>query len=318
MKGFYAITAGILFLCLVLFPVFAIKGQNSAESDKKTDSNISAAKTETAFRVKLSDTGEIKNIDETEYVIGVVSAEVPATYEPEALKAQAVASYTYARYKQLQKNHDYDVTDSEQTDQKYYTKNERKKRWGKNFNDYEKRIESAVNAVKGQLIKYKNKPILAVYHSVSSGKTESAENIWDKNYPYLKSVESVGDLLSSDCVSKAEFTADEFAKTAKGLGADCKNDPNGWVSDIKKTPAGTVKSVKIGNKQVSGVDVRSAFSLRSPCFDLEYSDKKFVFTVRGYGHLLGMSQNGADYMAKQGSNYKEILLWYYSGCKIGK
>ncbi len=319
MKGFYTVLAGILFLCMVLLPVLAISEEklppksNSSTVEKQTKTSADSSK----FKVKFTDSGEIKEIDQTEYIIGVVAAEMPANYEEEALKAQAVAAFTYAFKKKNDTTEKYDVTDSESFDQRYITKSERKEKWKDDFENYEKKVEKAVKSVSGQIIRYKNKPILAVYHSISSGKTEDAKTVWGSDYPYLKSVESVGDLLSDEYLSTVEFTVSDFTNILESLGAKPSGDASGFLGKSSKTSGGMVKTIKICGKSFKGTEIRKAFSLRSACFDIEYENSKFKFTVRGYGHMLGLSQNGANYMAKQGSDYKEILLWYYSGCKLG-
>lgn len=321
MKSFFTVMTGVLFLCMVLMPMTAIKSnepetqKSTVSEEKQTESTKESTK---GFRVKFIETGKIKTVDKTEYLTGVLAGEMPASYQTEALKAQAVAAFTYAYSKKQKSTEKYDVTNSETTDQKYLTYKERKEKWGKNFNKYENKLKQAVKSVDGQVLMYNGKPITAVYHAISCGKTENAKNVWGKGYPYLQSVESVGDLLSEDYLSTAEFSESEFAEILKKLNVNVSKEAKNWVTEINKTSCGTVKTVTIGNKKIEGTKIREAFSLRSACFDLEYKNKVFKFTVKGYGHMLGLSQYGSNYMAKQGSNYKEILLWYYSNCNLGK
>lgn len=319
MKGFYTILSFILLFYIILFPLTAIKGETEGETKQNTSflqKSETSAKDD--FKVKFSKTGKIESVSAEEYVVGVVAAEMAASSETEALKAQAVAAYTFATKRREESKEKYDITDSSDTDQKYIDKSTRKEKWGDKSEEYEKKVKSAVQSVLGEVVTYNGKPILAVYHAISSGRTESAKNVWGETYSYLKSVESVGDLLSPDYLEEKSFSTDEFFQKVKSLGVEKSETPENCLGEVSQTESGTVLKISVNGKTVSGFDLRKAFSLRSASFDLEYKDGKFVFTTRGYGHLVGLSQNGADYMAKQGSSYKEILLWYYSGCKIQK
>lgn len=314
MKGFYTVLCFILFFYIILFPLAAIKSEKTEKND--TSSAVSAVpKAEKGkIRVLFSKSEKVKSIETEEYLVGVVAAEMGAAAQKEALKAQAVASYTFALFHKG-KNKNYDVTDSPDTHQKYITKAERQKKWGKNAEEYEQKIRTAVKEVLYQAVVYNGEPILAVYHAVSSGRTENSKNVWGKEYPYLKSVESVGDLLAPDYSETVFISENEFFEK---LNIEKPQNIKTSIGEIKTSEGGTVLEIKIANKDYTGKELREIFSLKSASFDLKYQEKKFVFTSRGYGHLVGLSQNGADYMANLGSNYKEILLWYYSGCKIEK
>lgn len=317
MKGFFTVMTGILFLCMVLFPVMAINPPEDVSKTSSVTEQKETIKTE-SFKVKLIESGKIKTIERDEYILGVLAGEMPASYEKEALKAQAVAAYTYASVKKNNTKEKFDVTNSETTDQRYLTKKERKQKWGKNFEKYESKLKDAVKSVEGQMIYYNDEPITAVYHAISCGKTENAQNVWGSSYPYLKAVESVGDLLSDDYLSVAEFEVSEFKNILKKKNVKLPKKTEKWIGKSTKTKSGTTKTIVIGDKTFKGTEIREMFSLRSAAFDLEYKNDKFIFNVKGYGHMLGLSQFGSNYMAKQGSNYKEILLWYYSGCKLVK
>ncbi len=310
MRNIYSFLAVGLFLCMLMMPLMSV--------EKVAVDSGDVSKTETAegkvFRVKHGE--KIIAVSESEYVCGVVAAEMPALYEKEALKAQSVAAYTYAVRKRLAAaDAEYDITSDSATDQAYIDESARREKWGGNFEKYEKRIASAVKAVSGKVITYGGEPILAAYHAISAGKTEAAANVWGSDYAYLQSVESIGDMLSDRYQAIHTFTPDQLREQLSSAVA-LEGDAAGWLGEIKCSSIGTVQTVSLCGKEVSGSDIRALLSLQSSNFDVEYKDGSFNFTVRGYGHGVGMSQYGANCMAQQGSDYKEILLWYYPGCEI--
>ena len=192
----------------------------------------------------------------------------------------------------------------------------RKEKWGDKYETYEKKIEEAVKDVFGKVITYGGETITAAFHAISCGQTFSAEEVWGKDVPYLKSVTSAGDKLSPDYSSALTLTEDEFKKAFAGSGAELGGDCKKWVGEIKKTDSGYISLAVIGKKEFTGAQVREILGLRSACFEIKCSDGKFKITVRGYGHGVGMSQYGADYMARQGSDWQEIIKHYYTGAEI--
>ena len=270
------------------------------------------------FRVLDKDSGTVTKMTAEEYIFGVLAAEMPALYDEEALKAQAVAAYTFALNRQTENaDKDYDITTDMGTDQSFITEEKAREKWGDKADEYCDKLKGAVKEVEDFAITYDGKPILAVYHAISSGKTEDCKNVWGKEYPYLKAVASPGDSLAPDYISKAVFSADDLrdklSKTVKLSG-----EPKDYFGKAERTDSGTVKSIEVCGADLSGGEIRSALSLKSSNFEISYKDGEFVFTVYGYGHGVGMSQYGADCMAKQGSDFKEILLHYYSGCRVEK
>lgn len=321
MKNVYLLVVIVLTLSFLLVPLLAVEDKSA--NDKTPELKISYerdSKAPQSFLVYDSESKKTETIETTEYIVGVVACEMPAEYSEEALKAQALAAFTYAYRKQLQKpkNSEYDITTDTSVDQGYINIDGRKEKWKDKFDEYEKKAESAVKAVKNKIIVYNNEPILAVYHSISSGKTETAANVWGTDYAYLQAENSVGDLLSPDYLSEAEFSVDQFKEKLKALDIQDSGDPAAYIGNCEKTESGTVKEISICNKKISGNDVRKVFGLRSAAFDISYSQNKFKFTVTGHGHGVGMSQFGADYMAKQGSNCEEIIAAYYRGTKIAE
>lgn len=265
-----------------------------------------------SFRVLDKESGKITEMSADEYIFGVVAAEMPALYDVEALKAQAVASYTYACYKKDQNGkEDYDITTDFTTDQSFKTETQAIKDWGEKADEYVKKIKEAIKAVSGQTLCYENKPILAVYHAVSSGETYSAKDVWGKEISYLQSVPSEGDKLASNYTAVLEFSEDKISSIAKE-----KEDDSPCLSSLKSKSNGLVETVKLYGKEITGSELRSALELPSTNFKFEKKDGKYIFTCLGYGHGVGMSQKGADYLAKQGYTYKQILNHFYKGVKI--
>ncbi|MCR4615864.1 MAG: stage II sporulation protein D [Clostridiales bacterium] len=327
----------VILAALILVPVSAVKRSDCASpADSSADNSQVISETgtfpvivtdsENVIKVWRTSSEETEIIAEKEYIKGCVAAEMSAGCELEALKAQAAAAYTYAIYQKQVQSEDPSpelegayLTDSTAKHQGYLSEEERKARWGDNFEEYEEKIGDAVDAVYGSLITYNGKPIIAAFHSVSSGQTESAENVWGEDIPYLKSVSSPGDKLSPECESTVTFTPEEFRKSLAGTGGlKLDDDPAKWVGKAEKTKAGTVTVITIGGKKFTGSELRDALKLKSCCFDIKHEKNKFTVHTMGHGHLVGMSQYGADYMARQGSSWEEIVRHYYSGVEISK
>lgn len=318
MKGLYPISVLIIFICMVLFPLLSMSAPTVPDKPPTLSDNTPSENDET-FRILNTDTEKVTTVTAKDYCVGVVLAEMPAEYNIEALKAQTVVAYTYAKYKAaLRVNEKFDLTDSHQTDQAFIWESEAKERFKENYVTYLKKVTSAVESVLGQILTYNGQPILAACHSISGGKTESAEALWGGSYPYLQPVESVGDVSNPDYISELTLTVDEMKEKLTSLNITVSGETGEWFKDFKKTDSGNVLSVNICGFEINGADLRSTFGLRSQNFDLQSNDGSFIFTVRGYGHGVGMSQYGAQFMAEQGSNYKEILGWYFTDCALAQ
>ncbi len=310
----------VIALSLILCPAAALVKSPPAVAETTV---IQSAEDGSYISVMSASNGNVERMKLREYVIGSVAAEMPAVYHPQALMAQAVASYTYAK-KVGEQNKKYkesylgeaDITDNPDIHQGYIDEKRRKEKWGNKFDEYEKKIEAAVDEVFGYYMTFNGDTILAVYHSVSAGKTQSAETLWGSKIPYLTSVESPGDKLSPDFVSAETFTEKEFKKCAENFGITLKGDAEEWVGESTKADSGYVMSVRIGSTEVSASKFREEFGLKSCSFDIDYSDGKFTVSCNGHGHGAGMSQYGADYMARQGASWREILLHYYTGIAL--
>ena len=268
------------------------------------------------FRVYDKTTDKTIEMAADDYIFCVVAAEMPALYEIEALKAQAVAAYTYACYKrELNKKADYDITTDFSTDQSFKTEEKACEDWGENAEEYVEKIKSAIKCVSGKCMYYENKPIFSAYHAVSSGKTYSAKDVWGKEIKYLKSVDSSGDKESKKYAAVLEFTESELEEKFSSL-IEKKVENTDILSELKTKKSGLVDSVKVHGNDIAGSKIRTVLGLPSSNFKFEQKQGKYVFNCFGYGHGVGMSQHGANYMAKQGYTYKQILSHYYTSVTI--
>ena len=323
MKSMF-ITALVLLTVMLSFPLAVLDNKETKtkiETSAQVKNIVKDTKKASAydsFRLKHKSNGEIEKISATDYVKGVVAGEMPALYETEALKAQAIAAYTFAcRKRDTSMGNDYDITDDPNTDQCYISEETARQKWGDKADEYLKKISDAVSKVEGYMLTFDGSAALTAYHAISSGKTENCADIWGSDLPYLVSVDSSFDKIADNYLTTVQISKDELCEKLNDFTQPTGN-ADGYFTDRKTTSAGTVKSIKFCGKEISGFDIANALSLRSANFEVAYNDNTFTFTVYGYGHGLGMSQNGANYMAKQGSSYEEILSHYYKGCKLKK
>lgn len=259
-----------------------------------------------------------------DYLKGVVAAEMPAEFEEEALKAQAVAarSFLKARSENYKKNgtppeHKGALTCTDYAHCKaWISEADRKNKWEADKKDeYWKKICKAVDDTKGVIMTYGGEPVNALFHSTSSGRTERAEDVWGGSVPYLQSVESPGDLESPKYLAEAEFTLDEFKSTAE-KNIEGINWSAGIIGEIKRSEAGGIITIVVGGVTVKGTKFRTVYGLRSTNAEITVSESDVKIKTKGYGHGVGMSQYGAQYFAKQGMSYEEILKTYYTGVEI--
>lgn len=269
--------------------------------------------------------GKVEEISPREYLIGAVCAEMPATFEPEALKAQAVAAHTYAERQHLLEQNDAtpelygaDFSNDSSQYQAYFTENQAKQYYGENFESCYSKISDAVDEVLPYLLEYDGTPIIAAFCSMSSGTTESAETVWGSQVDYLVSVESSADTTAPRYLETKEIKTNEFRKVLSEALPDAvwDDDPAKWIQLGETSEAGTVLTVTVGGQELTGQEFRELLELRSAAFTVEYADGKLTFITRGYGHGVGMSQYGANAMAKDGADWKEILAHYYPGTEI--
>lgn len=250
--------------------------------------------------------GKIINLELEEYVLGVVGAEMPASFNIEALKAQTILARTYA-LKSIKNGKK--LTDTVST-QAYKDNSELQKLWKNDYTKYYEKIKKAVNETKGKVILYNNEYIDAVYHSTSNGKTENSKNVWKNSLPYLVSVDSSWDKNVKSYKKETIFEINEFCNILK---LDVEEP---ITYEIIHNETGRVRQITINNKTFSGTEFRNLLKLRSADFEIEINDEKIKVTTYGYGHGVGMSQYGANEMAKQGYSYIQILKHYYTGVVI--
>ena len=266
-------------------------------------------------------TAENKSVemDMFEYVCGSVAAEMPLAYHEEAIKAQAIACYTNAlRQKSETKNEESNITDNIKMHQGYIDEAQRREKWGADFDKYEKKLEDAVKSVENMALYYNNELCVAAFHAISCGKTEASKNLWGSAMPYLVSVDSSGDKSAKGYSSTITFNTEGFNKCIQAL-SPAPQSAKELTSALKiteKSPSGTVLKATINGTTYTGEQIRSAFGLRSPAFTVKAEKDAITFTVTGYGHGVGMSQNGADYLAEKGYTYDKILAHYYQGAQI--
>lgn len=310
MKRFLLIILAVIFIT-VFIPLTVVMMM-----DKFIDNSepFNAPETAKQVRVYFHESGKTENLDVQTYLIGVTAAEMPAEFEIEALKAQAVAARTYLAAHTAGAHDGADIcTDS--THCQAWVSEEKFK--SARSDELWNKVSDAVKSTENEIITYKGKPISAVFFSTSSGVTENAEDVWGNAVPYLKSVKSRGDENSPSFKSELSVTEDEVKRIAEE-NIENVNWDGELFGDIARTKSGGIKSLKIGGAAVKGTQLRAFYGLRSTNADVTFSEGKVTFTVTGYGHNVGMSQYGANYMASQGNSYKDILKHYYSGVKIEK
>ncbi len=312
----YILLCTVLLAAMIISPLTAMEKTRAAEP-VSTENKIN----KNTVSVLISETGKIIEINEREYIVGVLAAEADMTRHEEALKALATAAFTYLRYVEVQGNtkrfDGADISDDPDECQGYLDADARRKKWGGKSDEYEKLTNEIADAVSGKQISYEGEPVLAVYHELNSGATESAQTVWGRDYPYLRSVESPGDRLSADYSKTVVLTEEDFARYAENLdGAKLSGDAENWFKLTDSDESGYVKKVETGGKEFSGAQFRDAFSLASCNFTVSYNDGRFTVRTLGKGHMVGMSLYGADYMARQGSDYEQILTYYYQNTEI--
>ncbi len=296
-----------------LLPVGTAAQESGSGVPDKTAESLGADR-ERSIRLLSGDT--VSEISVFDYLTGVVAAEMPVSFEPEALKAQAVAARSYLQRAIASPRHEgADICTSAACCQAYLGADELASGWGDSYAQYIEKISAAVSATDGEYLSYDGQPALTAFHSSSDGATEDAAALWS-DVPYLKSVSSPETEESvPDFTSRVENSELDFRDTILSLKpeADMTGDASGWVGEISRSASGRVASVTIGGISFTGSELRTLFSLRSTDFELEHGGGSFVFTVHGYGHGIGMSQYGANTMARDGASYRDILSHYYPG-----
>ncbi len=316
MKRILAVVLAVLFatLFIPLIIVSLLSGTNDVPPET------------VSVYIKSEDRAE--DMDISEYLKRVVSAEMPADFEPEALKAQAVAARTYlisrmnaaADGNSAEEHKGADVCTDSAHCQAYITEEARRETWtekGIDADEAWKKISDAVTDTDNLIMTYGGEPVSAVFHSASSGKTERAADVWGEDIPYLQSVESEGDLYSPKYASEVRMSAEDFKKLAES-NIEGVSWENGLFGNIVRSGAGGIVTLDVGGVNIKGTELRRIYDLNSTNVELTEADGNIKMNVKGFGHGVGMSQYGADYMAKQGKKFDEILKSYYTGVKLEK
>ena len=263
----------------------------------------------------------VESMSLRDYLLGVVAAEMPASFEPAALEAQAVAARTDTFYRLLvaRPHRDAACCTNPGCCKAYLGPEELKRRWGEDYDRWMEKIAAAVDATDGEVLTWEGAPIFAAFHASSYGRTEASENVWVAALPYLRSVptgETEADVPSFR--STVSFPAEELRSILleKVPGAELPEDPAEWLREVRYTDSGRVLSLEAGGVTLSGSALRSLLGLRSASVRWSLEEGTFTFETAGWGHGVGMSQYGAEVMAKEGSDWEEILLHYYPGAEL--
>lgn len=307
-----------LVLIIFILPLLILKGCGNERPGKKINDFEGAGSIN--IKVFNTATGELQEMNLEQYVLGVLAGEMPSEFHIEALKAQALAARTYTLMRSrafggegCSKHPEADVCTDPANCQAYRDPKTIKV----NFDKY----KQAVTETQGQVIVYNDALIDAVFHSTSGGKTENSEDVWSSRVPYLRSVISQYEENSPKLITKKEVKVSDFIAAMKKLDSTIKLSSKSIKNQIKildRSEGGRIKNIQIAGKTLSGSAVRAALGLNSSNFSITYSGSNMIFTVTGNGHGIGLSQYGADGMAKNGSDYKEIVTHYYQGVEIMK
>ncbi len=336
MKKIFIYFVAFISICFILPALFTKRNintfsngleENIQENNEQISNNNSNEVSEYNYNkygtIKLlhKKTNEIEEVKIDDYLCNVVSAEMPADYELEALKAQAIVARTYTIYKVQNKKHENaDICDDSTCCQAWVSKENRLERWEETKREENwNKIQQCVNETKGKIITYNNQPINAFFHANSGGTTELPVNVWGgSGLPYLQVVQTAGEEGYTQYSSEVDLTQEELINKLKtkyeDIQIDFNNDED--VKIIEHTDSNRVKTVKFGNHELSGVETRTLLGLKSTNFEIKKENNQIKFLVKGYGHGVGMSQTGANTMAKQGNNCEEIIKHFYVGIEI--
>ena len=310
----------------VILPMWLTQEFVINEDTKKIEINVEKPSLDLGIEYrKINLLHNNENIVETleleDYLINVVAAEMPVDYEEEALKAQATVARTYTLY-QIENSHKHpnaDICDSSSCCQAWISKEKRYEKWGENQDEKWDKLQNAVYSTAGEVITYEGKPIDAFFHSNSGGTTEIPVNVWGgSDFPYLQVVETSGEDEYSQYYSEKEYTKEEIENKMKSTYNDFSINwsEENCIAILEYTESSRIKTIKIGNKNISGLEARKIFELKSSNFTYEISDNTVKFKVIGYGHGVGLSQTGSNTLAKEGKNYKEIIEHFFKNIQI--
>ena len=310
--------AAVLSLAAVLLIPSAASVQPRAEQEPMVVL-VQQPEAQDARTITVLRDGEAVQMELDTYLTRVVLSELPASFEPEAMQAQAVAARTFACRQQLRGKHpDADVCTESACCQACLSEEQLHARLGDGFEAAWDKASAAVQATEDEVLTYDGALIEATYFSCSGGTTEAAAAVWGSDVPYLQSVSSPGEQDAARYQSTATLSPQAFAAAIRTLdeGLRLSDDPADWVQGITRTDGGGVDTACIGGRTFTGTQLRRAFGLNSTKFTLQYRSGAFIFDVLGYGHRVGMSQYGAEAIARLGFDYRAILRYYYRGAEL--
>lgn len=319
---------GVMLLAIPAVALYKKPAQTKDDSSSKIikkDVKVESLKEPEVYKMLDTKTNTIFEIKPRDYVIGAVFAQMPANFEKEALKAQAIIAHTYIlrQHETVIQNSLPDLMGADFSNnfnmyQAYFNAEQAKSLYGDEYNANLKKISEAVDEVMKKVVTYDGSLISPAFHSMSGGMTESAKNAWGTDLPYLQPVKSDGETKEKGFSESNTFSAEEISTRLKQDYKDIKlgEDKSQWLKVGDKSESGTVLTLTAGDKTIKGSDLKSILSLRSCNFEISFKDDTFTIVTKGVGHGVGFSQYGANAMAKSGSTYDKLLSYYYTGIKI--
>ncbi len=314
---------GFLFVLAWGFAPARTESETAPPADAADGAQIPSAAVDAARTLRVLHGGAVEEMPMDKYLLGVLRAEMPASFESEALKAQAVAARTYTLYKMAQgsvaRHPDADACDDITCCKAYKSAEAAAADWGAAAGTYEEKLSRAVAETDGEVLIYDGAPVLAVFFSSAAGHTQGAGEVWEHDLPYLQSVESPEtEQIVPSYYSVVTFSAEDFRARVLAAYPDAKltGGADTFLTDITRNDAGFVSTLRVGGVQIRGNELRTLLALRSPAFTVDADADSLTFHVTGYGHGVGMSQYGANAMAQSGSGYAEILEHYFTGAQV--
>ena len=315
--------AGLVLTVLLFGGAYLAAGEPAAEPEPAAPETAAVHHDrDVILTIQDGDTTEQMTLER--YLTGVVRGEMPASFEMEALRAQAAAERSYVYYQlaagRKDAHPDADFCTDHTCCSAYLSETAAREKWGGDFAPWNTRVEQAVSDTDGQVVLYNGRPILAVFHSSSAGRTAAAGDVWSGDLPYLVSVDSPeGEETVPNYYSTVTFTAAEAKEKLLAVHPELKlsGTPDRWFGAAAENGSGRVETVSVGGTDIEGTELRRIFGLRSACFTVAADSESVTFRVTGYGHGVGMSQYGANQLAREGKTWQEILEWYYTGATVG-
>ena len=315
--------AGLVLTVLLFGGAYLAAGGPAAEPEPAAPETAAVHHDRDVTRtIQDGDTTEQMTLER--YLTGVVRGEMPASFEMEALRAQAAAERSYVYYQlaagRKDAHPDADFCTDHTCCSAYLSETAAREKWGSDFAPWNTRVEQAVSDTDGQVVLYNGRPILAVFHSSSAGRTAAAGDVWSGDLPYLVSVDSPeGEETVPNYYSTVTCPAAEAKEKLLAAHPELKlsGTPDRWFGAAAENGSGRVETVSVGGTDIEGTELRRIFGLRSACFTVAADSESVTFRVTGYGHGVGMSQYGANQLAREGKTWQEILEWYYTGATVG-